>query len=87
MGRNKNGDALLAGQLDQQLPEFITRHRIDAGGRLVEDQQLRFMHHGHGQRQALTDAERQFGRGMIGVFIQPETLHQLGDAWAAPGVR
>ena len=49
VGRDENGDALLARQLDQQGPELVACDRIDAGRRLVENQQFRFMHHRHRQ--------------------------------------
>ena len=30
MGRDENGDPLLAGQIDQQFPKAVTGHRVDA---------------------------------------------------------
>ena len=39
--------------------KLVAGHRIDARGRLVEDQHLRLVDHRHGQRQALAHAERQ----------------------------
>ncbi len=48
-----------------RLPEDVARDRIDARGRLVEDQQLGLVHHRHRQRQALADAQRQLsGQGV-----------------------
>jgi len=44
--------------LHQQAGEVVASHRIDAGSRLVENQQLRLVHHGHRQRQALAHAQR-----------------------------
>ena len=37
---DEQGDAL-AGELEEQIPQFATGHRIDPGGRLVEEDQLR----------------------------------------------
>ena len=46
-------------ELGQQLPELAPRHRIDAGGRLVEQQHLRCVHQRACQRQLLLHAARQ----------------------------
>jgi len=59
MRGNEYRDALLPGQIDQKLPESVTRHRIDARGRFVEDEQIRLVHDCDCQREALTYAERQ----------------------------
>jgi hypothetical protein len=40
------------------LPELAARHRVDAGGGLVEEQQRRRVHGGAGERQALLPARR-----------------------------
>ncbi len=45
------------------------------------------MHDRHGQRQALTNTERQFGGCLPCVGLQPEALHQLGDALPPSVVR
>ena len=59
MGRDEDRHALVARQIDQQFPEPIARQRIDARGRLVEDQHLGLVHDRDGERQPLADAERQ----------------------------
>ena len=46
----------LAGELVDLVPELAPRLRVDAGGRLVEQQQLRLVHHAGGQRQPLLPA-------------------------------
>ena len=56
MGRDEDGDVLAARQVDQDFPELVARHRIDARGRLVEDEDFRFVHNRNRQRQSLTDA-------------------------------
>ena len=69
-------------EIDEQLPELVARHRIDAGGRLVEDQDLGLVHHRHGQGQTLADAERQRLGQRVGVRVEVEPAEQRGDARA-----
>ena len=65
---------------DQQFPESVPRDRVDAGGRLVEDQHLGFMNDGDRQREPLPDAQRQaLGQG-VGHRLEPETVQQIIDA-------
>ena len=52
MGGPKDRHALGAGEIDQQLPELVAGERIDAGGRLVEDEQLRLVDDSDGERQS-----------------------------------
>jgi hypothetical protein len=59
MRRDKNGDPLLARQLDQQFPKAVAGYRVNARGWLVEDQDLWLVDHGHSQRQALAYAQGQ----------------------------
>ena len=80
MGRDENGDALAARQIEQMFPEFVARDRIDAGGRLVQDQQLWIVDDGDGKRQALTNAERQFAGPLIEMVREPKISHELFDA-------
>ena len=47
------------GELVQLVPEIAARLRIDAGGRLVEQQQLRLVQQARGERQALLPAARE----------------------------
>ena len=77
MGRDEDRDALIAREIDQQLPEAVARQRIDAGGRLVEDQDFRLVHDRDRERQALPDAERQRRRMLIEIVGKPEALDQL----------
>ena len=58
MRGNENGDAPLARQLDEELPELVTRHRVDPGRRLVKDEHLRLMDDSHRQGEPLPDAKR-----------------------------
>ena len=49
----------LAQELRQQLPELAARHRIDAGRRLVEQDERRLVDERAGERQLLLHAARQ----------------------------
>ena len=53
MGGNEDGDLIIAGQIDQQLPESIPRYRIDTRGRFVEQQDAGRCQERAGQRDAL----------------------------------
>ena len=59
MGREEDGDAVVAREVDQRAPEGVARDRVDARGRLVEDQHGRPVQHRDGELQPLLDAERQ----------------------------
>ena len=58
MGGDEDGHAAIARQVDEQFPEPVARQRIDARGRLVENEHPRLVHHGDRQRQALANPER-----------------------------
>ena len=58
---DQHGDALLDQAVDVR-PELAPRDRIDAGGRLVEEQHGGLVHHGAGQRQALLEARAAVAR-------------------------
>jgi hypothetical protein len=63
VGGNEDRHPVATRQLDEQPPEVASRATgIDAGGRLVQNQQLGLVHHGDCQRQALAYAQRQAGR-------------------------
>ena len=53
VGGDEDRDLVAAGQLDQVLPEAVPGHRVDARGRLVEDQQVGLVDQRHGELQAL----------------------------------
>ena len=50
VGRDKDRYAVFSGQVHERLPEDVARHRIDARGRLIQDQNLRAVDQCHGQR-------------------------------------
>jgi hypothetical protein len=53
--RDEHGDAARGERVDL-LPEFAPRLRVDARGRLVEQQQLRVVQHAGREREALLPA-------------------------------
>ena len=59
MRGHEDRHALLAREIAQQLPEAVARDRIDAGGGLIEDQQLRPVEHRDCEREPLAQAHRQ----------------------------
>ena len=72
--------AVLTRELEHQLPELIACDRIHARGGLVQDEHVRPVHHGDGQRQALAHAKGQLLGQFVGDIGQPEARHHLGDA-------
>ena len=80
MGGEEDGHAVVARQVDQRAPEAVARDRVDARGRLVEDQHVRLVQHRDGELQALPDAERQAVGPRVGDGLQVEALEQLRDA-------
>jgi len=66
-------------EIAEQTPEFIACQRIDARGRLVKDQQLGVVNDPHGQRKALSHAERQRVRFGVGIVDKADIDHELGD--------
>ncbi len=63
-----------------QLPELPARKRIDAGGRLVEDQQVGIMDETAAKPELLPHAAGQLLRRTIGKGRQPGALEKLGDS-------
>ena len=76
MSGDENRHALIARQVDQQFPEPVPRQRIDARGRLVEDEHFRLVNDGDGQRQPLANAERQIRCALIEMLGQAELRDQ-----------
>ena len=72
MGRDEDRHALIARKLDEQSSEPVTRQRIDARGRLVEDQHLGFVNDRNGEREPLADAERQVLGALVGMVAKTE---------------
>ena len=61
-------------EVDEQLPELVAGDRVDAGGRLVEDQHLRVVDDRHRQREPLPHAQRDRLGQVVDVRLEPEPL-------------
>ena len=55
MGRHEQRHAF-TGELEKQIPQLAPRDRIDAGGRLIEEDDARLVHERGGEREALLPA-------------------------------
>ena len=85
MAGDQHGDAGVGQRADAR-PELAARQRIDAGGRFVEEQDVRPVQQRRGQRQALLQAERQFAGDAVGDVAQFEP-RQARRRCAAPAPR
>ncbi len=63
-----------------QFPELAARQRVDAGGRLVEDQEIRVMDQRTAKPELLPHATRQLLRRAAGERREAGAVEQLGDA-------
>jgi hypothetical protein len=61
------------------LPEPPPGQRVDARGRLVEEQHGRVVHHGAGERQALLEAQRQVARSAVEMRRELEAGDGAGE--------
>ena len=84
MRGDENGHALLDEAVDVR-PELAPRDRVDAGGRLVEEEGFGLMQHGAGEREALLEAERQILGIESGVRSEVEYLGHERDALTLAG--
>ena len=84
MGGDEDGDLVPARQIDHDLPEGIPRHRVHPRGRLVEDQHLRPVDHGHRQGQPLALPKRQGVGQALHDLAQAEALRHLLDPGRDP---
>ena len=69
--RHHNGESV-DGEMRQRVPEFAPRNRIDARGRLIEQQHARLRHQCARQRQLLFHAAAQPPRQPVGEAIHVE---------------
>ena len=83
----QHGQPLLVHELQNDLPQFAARQRIDADGRLVEQQQFRRADQRAGQPQLLLHAAGELARQAIGERPRCGHLHQLADNAAAVSAR
>jgi len=84
-GGHQRGDALLAQQAREDGPEVAARNRIDAGGRLVEDDERGFVDQGADQPQLLLHAARQLLHRAVRHLIEPCGGQQLALALGEVG--
>ena len=74
-GRHQDTHARPAGpDVVDQLPELAARQRIDAGGRLVEDQEVRVMDQGAAEAELLFHAAGQLAGRPVGEASQPDAV-------------
>src|ERR1019366_9965940 len=66
-----------------QLPELAARERVDAGGRLVEDQEIRIVDEGAAKPELLPHTTRQFLRRTVGKWCKPGAVQKVGDSQLA----
>ena len=67
-------------QLGHQLPKLAARQGIDAGGRLVQDQQFGIVHQRAAQTEFLLHAAGELAGGTLGKGCQAGGIEQAGDA-------
>ena len=70
--------AVCADAVDQ-LPELPARQRIDARGRLVEDEEIRIVDQGTAEAQLLLHAARQLAGRPVGEGCKARCMQQAGD--------
>src|SRR6185312_1687206 len=80
VGRDEDRHALVAGKVDQRLPEPVAREGIDARGRLVEDEEIGLMDDGARERQPLPYPQGHVARALIEVILETEPCDELADA-------
>ena len=78
MGRNQHRHAVVGEPMDL-VPEVAARLRVDAGGRLVEQQQLGLVHHRGGQREPLLPAARELPGELLAAIGQAELVERFVD--------
>src|SRR5262245_5011219 len=81
VGRHQHRQPL-AGQRMDLVPEFPSRLGVDAGCRLVEQQELRRMHDAGGERQPLLPAARQRAGKLILPLDEAESFQRAIDLLA-----
>ena len=84
VGRDQDGQAVARHVVDQ-VPELAPRLGVDAGGRLVEQQQLRLVQHAGGERQPLLPAAGQLPGELVAPVGQAHALDDRRDRLAPVG--
>jgi hypothetical protein len=78
MARQRHGDPV-GGQAGQDGVHMLLAGRVEAVGRLVEDQQVRAGEQGGGQAEALTYAEGEAADPVVGQVGEPDLIEGLRD--------
>src|SRR5579871_2233384 len=79
MSRDKKGDAL-RGEFEEKIPQLTARDGIDASGRLIEEEQFRFMEHGAAECEALLPSAGELSREARDIRTEPVCVDDLVDA-------
>src|SRR5579859_260362 len=79
VGCDEKSDAL-RGKLEKKIPELAARDGVDAGGRLVEEKQFRFVEHGTAERQTLLPAAGKFRGKTRDIRTEAVRFHNFIDA-------
>ena len=74
VGRDQHGEAFARHVVDH-VPELAPRLGVDAGGRLVEQQELRLMQDAGGEREALLPAAGQLAGELVAAIGEPHAVH------------
>ena len=89
MGRHEDRHALIAvRQVDEERPERIAGNRIDARGRLIENEEVGLVDDRHGERQAPSHIPRGWSAAKRPTCsVMPEPFDQVVDTHPRPGRR
>jgi hypothetical protein len=82
-GRDEHGRLLLAHELEDDLPQFVPRQRVDAGRRFVEQKKIGRAHERAGKPQLLLHAAGKIAREPLREGPQSRHLHEAGIALRA----
>ena len=69
-----------------QVPELLTRQRVDAGRRLVEDEQVWVVNQSAAETNFLFHSAGELARGPVGEGTQARGVKQLPDAGFSLGI-
>jgi len=79
VGRKEDGDAIVAGKVDQATPKGVARDRVHARGWLVENEEGWPVEHRHGELQPLLNSERQALWLRVCYIVEIVALEQFLD--------
>ena len=84
VGGDEEGDAL-AGELEEEVPEGAAGDGVDAGGGLVEEDDLGGVDDGAGEGEALLPASGELGDAAGEVGVEAGEVEEFGDAGPGGG--